>query len=246
MQRCVQLSLLHNDITHHGTRFIGKILRSTSIITSIHLGGNWHPSVTNIGVAFKYLIEGLSRNTTCHLLSLAEMDLKQCHTHYIVLLIALCKGIRCLSLNLNHHLCNSTSLLASVLEHNSNLWEFRIDDCKIGDQQLSDLSEGLQHNQSLIVLNIAMNEYSVDAAVYLVRCLTSSSVRQVFMNREMTVSGSLQKEINLANKERSKRRGGAGKWSLTLEPNETGYNESVRSTVPSQVSEQLLRDKHAS
>lgn len=246
LQRCVQLSLLHNDITHHGTRFIGKILRSTSIITSIHLGGNWHPSVTNIGVAFKYLIEGLSRNTTCHLLSLAEMDLKQCHTHYIVLLIALCKGIRCLSLNLNHHLCNSTSLLASVLEHNSNLWEFRIDDCKIGDQQLSDLSEGLQHNQSLIVLNIAMNEYSVDAAVYLVRCLTSSSVRQVFMNREMTVSGSLQKEINLANKERSKRRGGAGKWSLTLEPNETGYNESVRSTVPSQVSEQLLRDKHAS
>lgn len=63
------------------------------------------------------------------------------------------------------------------------------------------------------------------------------------------MSSSLQEEINLANKERSKRRGGAGKWSLTLKANEayiTGYNESVRSTVSSQVSERLLRDKHAS
>ena len=86
----------------------------------------------------------------------------------------------------------------------------------------------------------------MDAAVDLVRCLTSLSVRQVFMNSEMTVSSSLQKAIK---KERSIRRGGALKWNLTLKTSEDSimmHNESVRSSVPSQVSEQLLRDKHAS
>jgi len=76
----------------------------------------------------------------------------------------------------------------------------------------------------------------VDAAVDLVRCLTSSSVRQVFMNREMTVSSSLQKAIK---KERSIRRGGALKWNLTLKTSEDSimmHNESVRSSVPSRVS----------
>ena len=245
IQRCVELMLIHNDITHHGTRLIGQILRSSSVITSISLWGNWHPPVTNIGVAFKHLIEGLSRNTTCGRLSLAAMHLKPCHTHYIVLLITVCKGIKCLSLELNHHLCHSIPLLASVLEHDKNLADIHIDGCGIGDQQLLALSKGLQHNQSLRMLCIGNNEYSVDAAIDLVRCLTSSSVRVVIMSREMTESNPLQKAIKQVNKERSKRRG----WALALKTKEDltiTYNEFVRSTVPSQVPEQLLRKKHTS
>ena len=246
VQRCVELALQQNNITHHGTRRIGKILRSTSVITCIHLASNWHPSFTNIGVAFKYLIEGLSRNTTCHFLSLSAMHLKPCHTHYIVLLITFCKGIKCLSLDLNLHLRNSMPLIASVLEHNSKLADFYMDGCKIGDQQLLALANGLQHNQSLRGLSIGYNEYSVDAAVYLVGCLTTSSVRQLIMNREITESILVQKAITLANKERSKRKG--DEWKLTVETSEEyiTYNERVRSTLPGQVPEKLLRDKRAS
>lgn len=248
VNRCVELALQQNNITHHGTRLIGKILRRTSVITRVHLASNWHPSITNIGVAFKYLIEGLSRNTTCHYLSLSAMHLKPCHAHYIVLLITFCKGIKCLSLDLNHHLRDSMPLLASALKHNNNLADLYMEGCNIGEQQLLALAEGLQHDQSLRGLSIANNEYSVDAAVALVGYLKTSSVRQLFMNRKITMSNSVREAIEIANKERSRRRDGGSKCELTLETSEEymTYNERVRLLLPSQVPEQLLRNKHAS
>ena len=249
LQRCVELDLQTNSITHHGTRLIGKILGSTSVITSIKLGSNWHPPVTNSGVALKYLIEGLSRNTTCHFLSLTQAHLKPCHTLYIVLLITFCKGIKCLSLEFNYHLRNSIPLLASVLKHNNNLVDLYLDGCNIGDQQLLALSKGLQHNQSLEDLSIANNDFSVDAAVGLVKCLTTSSVTQVIMDGVITKNSLLQKAVKLANEQRSKQRGSSAKGRLTLKPIEdyaATSTEHVLSTAPDQVSKKLLRDKYMS
>ena len=247
VQRCVELDLNLNDITHRGTRHIGRALRSTSVITSIHLGGNWHPPVTNIGVGLKHLIEGLSTNTTCHFLSLSGTHLKPCHTHYIVLLITFCKGIKCLSFDYNHHLRNSIPLLASVLEHNNNLMSLHIRGCNIGYRQLLALAKHLQHNRSLKSLTIANNDYLVCDAVTLVKYLASSSVTEVVVDRMMTSDSSLQKAVKLANEQRLQQRGSAAK-ELTLKANEDylRYDQMVQSTVPSQVPEQLLRDKHTS
>ena len=242
--RCCQFNLMHNDITHRGTRFIGKTLRSTSVITALHLGVNWHPSVTNVGNAFKHLIEGLARNHFCLFLSLASMDLKPCHTHYLVLLITFCKSLDCFSLDGNHHLGNSIPLLASALKHmyNGNLTNFGVGYCGIEDQQLLTLAQGLQHSKSMRQLHIWRNRYSVNAAADLVSCLTSSSIISLFVDRDLIACHELQEALRLTNMERSRR----GSLCLTLEPVEKitdSYIARMEYTIPGQVPEKLLRQK---
>ena len=249
LPRCVELDLIDNNITHHGTRYIGKVLRNTSVITNLSLGLNWHPSGTNRYTAFKYLIEGLSRNTSCKFLSFYGMNLKPYHTHYLVLLIVSCKNLDCLSLENNPCLGNSMLLLASALKYNTNLKSFYADRCGINDHQLVALADGLQHNQSMIHLSIEKNNYSVHAAVELIRYLTSSSIRILTISRNMQPGHLLQEALQLTNRERLERRGSG--YELTIDQGEVlelrfSHNEIVRTTVPYQVSEELLRSKHAS
>ena len=248
LPRCVELYLLGNKITHHGTRYIGRALRNTSVITNLTFGFNWHSSATNIGAAFKYLIEGLSRNTSCKFLSLAGMNLKPYHTHYIVLLITFCKSLDCLSFENNPCLGTSMLLFASALKYNTNLRNFYADGCGINDQQLIVLADGLQHNQSVIHLSVEDNDYSIHTAVELIRHLTSSSIRILTMNRELP-KRLLQEAQQLTNRERLERRGSG--YELIIDHCEAlelrfSHNQTVRTTVPYQVSEELLRSKHAS
>ena len=246
LPRCVELELTDNNLTHHGTRCIGKALRTTSVITLLHLGFNWHPSATNRGTAFKYLIEGLSRNTSCKFVSFLGMDLKPYHTHYLVLLIAVCKNLDCLSLESNACLGNSMLLLGSALKYNSNLTKFYADDCGITDQHLLALVDGLQHNQSMAHLCVDMNYYSVHAAVQLIRHLTSSSITIVTMDRIIQSNILLQEALWLANIER-KRRGIDCELTIdTTSELPCQDNQAVRATVPQLVPEQLLRCKHVS
>ena len=240
--RCCQFNLIDNDITHRGTRLIGKTLRSTSVITTLNLGVNWHPSVTNVGDAFKHLIEGLARNHFCLYLSLASTNLKPWHTHYLVLLITFCKSLDCFSLDSNRHHSNSISLLASALKYNNNLTIFGVGNCGIKDQQLLTLAQGLQHSKSMRTLEIPRNRYTVNAAAILVRCLTSSSIIRLLMDRDLIPCHELQEALRLTNMERSKR----GSLCLTLEPVEIltdSYKARMQCIIPGQVPERLLRQK---
>ena len=224
------------------TKFIGKTLRSTSVITALHLGVNWHPSVTNVGNAFKHLIEGLARNYSCVFLSLASTNLKPCHTHYLVLLITFCKSLDCFSLDRNPHLRDSIPLLASALKYNNNLTIFGVSFCGIKDQQLLALAQGLQHSKSMRQLDIWNNLYSINAAVDLVRCLTSSSIIQLLMDRDLITCHELQEALRLTNMERSRR----GSLCLTLKPVEIlkdSITTQMEYIIPGLVPERLLRQK---
>ena len=183
MKKKSELYLYDNDLTHHGTNFIGKALRSTSVITALHLAANWRPSVTNVRNALKHLIEGLARNHSCLFLSLASTNLKPCHTHYLLLLITFCKNLDCFYLDDNRYLSNSIPLLACSLKYNKNLTNFCVGDCGIEDQQLLALAKGLQHSKSMRQLEIWSNRYSVNAAAILVKCLKSSSIITLRMDR---------------------------------------------------------------
>ena len=240
--RCCEFYLSHNDLTHHGTRFIAKALSSTSVITALHLGGNWHSS-TNIGNALKQLIEGLARNHSCMFLSLASTNLKPCHTHYLLLLITFSKSLDCFSLNCNRHLSNSISLLASALKYNNNLTGFCISCCVLEDQQLLALAKGLQHSKSMRRLEILSNLYSVNAAAILVRCLKSSSIITLRMDRDLIACHELQEALRLTNLQRSRR----GSLHLTMEPGEVTFKDSytahMANIISDQVPEKLLRQK---
>ena len=239
---CCQFNLSYNDLTHHGTRFIGKTLRSTSVITALELVGNWHPSVTNVGNALKHLIEGLARNHSCLFLSLALTNLKPCHTHYLLLLITFCKSLDCFSLEYNRHLSNSISLLASALKYNKNLTMFSVGYCGIEDQQLLALAKGLQHSKSMRDLEIWSNHYSVNAAARCVRYLISSSIITLRMDRNLIACPKLQEALRLTNEERSRR----GSLCLTMKPVEEltdSYTYRMEHIIPGQVPERLLRQK---
>ena len=243
--RCCEFFLSHNDLTHHGTRFIAKALSSTSVITALHLGANWHPSVTNVENALKHLIEGLARNHSCIFLSLASTNLKPCHTHYLLLLITFCKSLDWFSLNYNsHHSSSSISLLASALKYNNNLTAFCVSDCAIDDQQLLALAKSLQHSKSMRRLEIWNNQYSVNAAAILVRYLKSSSIITLAMNRDLIACHELQEALRLTNEERSRR----GSLRLTMEPVEKQnfnylYRTQMEYIISDQVPERLLRQK---
>ena len=139
-------------------------------------------------------------------------------------------------------------LFASALKYNTNLRNFYADGCGINDQQLIVLADGLQHNQSVIHLSVEDNDYSIHTAVELIRHLTSSSIRILTMNRELP-KRLLQEAQQLTNRERLERRGSG--YELIIDHCEAlelrfSHNQTVRTTVPYQVSEELLRSKHAS
>ena len=246
LPRCVELDLNDNNITHHGTRYISRALRNTSVITNLNLGFNWHPSATNRCTAFNYLIKGLSRNTSCKFLSFLGMNLKPYHTHYLVLLIAVCKNLDCLSLANNHYLGNSMLLLASALKYNRNLTSFNVDDCGIADQHLVAFADSLQHNKSIMKFSIEQNVYSVDAAAKLIRHLTRPLITIVIMDREMQSNSLVQEAQQLANEEREKRGSGYGLTVVLTSDICDLDNEAVRTTVPHLVPVELLRSKNAS
>ena len=246
LPRCVELDLTDNNLTHHGTRYIGKALRTTSVITFLRLGFNWHPLATYRCTAFKYLIEGLSRNTSCKFLSFFGMNLKPYHTHYLVLVIVFCKSLDCFSLEQNPSLGSSMLLLGSALKYNSNLTSFYVDSCGIADQHLLALADGLQHNQSMAFLIVEKNCYSVHAAVELIRHLSSSFIDKVTMDQSMKSNALLQKALHLANIERRRR---GIDCELTIDARSDlpfQDNQAVRATVPDLVPEELLRFKHVS
>ena len=240
--RCCELYLYDNDLTHHGTRFIGKALRSTSVIAFLQLGGNWCPSVTNVGNALKHLIEGLARNHSCMFLSLASTNLKPRHTYYLLLLITFCKSLHCFSLDCNCYLSNSIPLLASALKYNNSLTSFCVGNCAIEDQQLHALAKCLQHSKSMRQLGIWSNHYSVNAAAILVRCLESSSIITLIMDRDLIARHELQEALRLTNLHQCRR----GSSCLIMEPAEKAkdsYTARMGCIIPGQVPEKLLRQK---
>jgi len=158
----VLINLSLSQISHYGMLSISEALKSpTSVLYGLVFACSWHPQITNIFQALKYLIEGLSRNTSCKELNLTGCCLKPSHIHHLVIMVTFSNlKILCLSRN---NLKGAVCLLAEVVKHNKTLIYLQLIECNISDADLVCLGKAIKTNTTLDILVLRQNPFSSTA-----------------------------------------------------------------------------------
>ena len=150
-----------------------KLFKSpASVLFGLALAFSWHPQITNICQALKYLIEGLSRNTSCEVLNLGGCCLKPSHVYHFVIMVAF-SNLRTLCLCRNN-LTGAICLLAEAVKHNQTLFDLNLVQCNISDADLICLGKAIKTNTTLDGLALNENPFSSHALEEFVRTLANS------------------------------------------------------------------------
>ena len=155
------LDLAYNTMTHRAIKSISDTLIQTSALHTIHLTGCLHPAVTDINCALKYLIEGVSRNTSPEALDIGYCSLGPAHAYHLALLAAVC-NTELLGLSLNN-IRRAIPFIAEAIKHNKAVRALDLEHCHISDRELLVLGEALQQNDTLTKLSIENNPFSANA-----------------------------------------------------------------------------------
>ena len=157
----VSLDLQYNFMSHRGIKSISDTLIQTSVIEALSLYGCLHPAITDIKCALKYLIEGVSINTSLTHLSLGCCFLRPAHAYYLALLAAVC-NTQNLVLAVNS-IRSAITFISEAIKHNKSIQRLSLQCCYISDGELLLLGEALKQNDTLTELDIARNPFSTDA-----------------------------------------------------------------------------------
>ena len=167
------INLAMSIISHDGMLSISEALKSPeSVLLGLSLYCNWDPLITNICQGLKYLIEGLSRNTSCTELNLIDCCLKPAHVYHLVLMIAF-SNLKFLALNGNN-LNGTICLLAEGLKHNKTLINLLLMGCNISDTDLIYLGKAIKTNTTLNGLDLRGNPISSSALEEFLKNVTDS------------------------------------------------------------------------
>jgi len=162
-----------SQISHNGMLAISEALKSSaSMLSGLILGLSWHPQITNIRQALKYLIEGLSRNTSCKELILGGCCLKTSHVYHLVIMVAF-SNLKVLSLS-GSNLTGAICLLAEAVKHNKTLIVLLLGHCNISDADLICLGKAIKTNTTLDGLMLHGNPFSSHALEEFVKTLANS------------------------------------------------------------------------
>jgi len=169
----VFINLASSQISHNGMLSISEVLKSpASVLFGLALACSWHPLITNICQALKYLIEGLSRNTSCKELNLAGCYLKPSHIHHLVIMVTF-SNLKVLGLN-GHNLRGAICLLAEAVKHNKTLIGLHLVQCNVSDADLICLGKAIKTNTTLDGLGLHDNPFSSRALEKFVKTLADS------------------------------------------------------------------------
>ena len=175
----VGLEIAYNTMTHRAIKSISDTSIQTSALHNIHLWGCLHPAVTDINCALKYLIEGVSRNTSLATLNIGHCSLGPAHAYHLALLAAVCNTEH---LGLSHNnIRRAIPLIAEAIKHNKAVQWLHLDVCHISDRELLVLGEALQQNDTLTELHIENNPFSSNALTLFLKQFigTNSRLRTV-------------------------------------------------------------------
>ena len=175
----VHLQLTYNTMTHRAIKSISDALIQTSALHSINLTGCLHPAVTDINCALKYLIEGVSRNTSLENLDIGDCSLGPAHAYHLALLAAVCNTEQLFPSSNN--IGRAIPFIAEAIKHNKAVRMLYLDYCQISDRELLVLGEALQQNDTLTRLNIIKNPFSSNALTLFLKWFigTNSRLRTV-------------------------------------------------------------------
>ena len=157
----VVIWLSHNTVRHGAIAALSDTLIQTSALQGVHLDGCLHPATTDIKSALKYLIEGVSRNTSLVVLGIGECSLGPAHAYHLALLTVVCNTTQ-LDLSLNN-IRSAIPFIAEAIKHNRTLVHLSLSWCYICDRELILLGEALQHNDKLHILQIEHNLFTSSA-----------------------------------------------------------------------------------
>ena len=182
----VEIRLTCNTVRHGTIVALSDTLIQTSALQGIDLDGCLHPATTDIKSALKYLIEGVSRNTSLKILGIGLCSLGPAHAYHLALLAAVC-NTKQLSLPFNN-IRSAIPFIAEAIKHNRAIEVLYLSCCNICDRELILLGEALQHNDKLHVLYIQHNLFTSSALSQFLNGLigTYSGLRLLDIDRPLT------------------------------------------------------------
>ena len=115
----------------------------------------------------KHIVEGLSRNSSCHCIRLGgnalSFEYTQIDVYHLVLMIRSCPQLHTFDLHF-FNLRNYMPLLSTAILL-SNVQELLLNECNIDDNALLSLGHGISKNQRLSMLAITLNPITFDGFI---------------------------------------------------------------------------------
>ena len=157
----VDINLNTSTVSHGTIAALSDALIQTSALLGIDLGNCLHPATTDIKSVLKYLIEGVSRNTSLASLRIGFCSLGPAHAYHLALLAAVCNtGLLDLSGN---NIRSAIPFIAEAIKHNRAIGTLILMRCYICDRELILLGKALQQNDKLLSLGIDHNLFTSSA-----------------------------------------------------------------------------------
>ena len=154
----IAINLSYNFLTDKAVQCIGNTLAQTSALGRLELSGCFRLlASSDITVFLKYIIEGISRNSTLKCLTLCDCCLGPEYGYHLALMIRV-SNIRQLNLSFNN-LGSGIHLVAQAVLH-SKVTTLSLAECCISDHKLHSIGTALQGNASLGCLAIDRNSFS--------------------------------------------------------------------------------------
>ena len=94
----VQLSLARNKFDKESLPYLKELVQGQSNLEALSLRNCFDPSIVDLHSALKYLIEGLSKHSSCGFIDLSANYFDSTHIHYIIVMLRACRQIYWLEL----------------------------------------------------------------------------------------------------------------------------------------------------
>ena len=191
-QKKLHFDLGGNRITHRGTKVIcqsiTKLPCNTVVLLDLQL--NWQPAHTDMHAALKAVV-----STTCTLyppclstVNLSKNSITSDLTWYLILIITTGKHLKHVHLDQNQ-LGPAIPLLAAAFEINSTIETLTLSECNVQPDGVAAFGRSLQHNSTLISLDLSFNPYSAEAFtdfLSLRRSSPKSGLKEVTVSHDLT------------------------------------------------------------
>ena len=166
-----------------------ELLQGQSILQALHVLCYLDPTNASVTILLKYLIEGLSLNSSCNEVGLGFFDLRDSHVYHLILLVRGCPKLVFFSLSFDVDLRRIMPLFSAALRY-TTLTVLGLTRCKINDRALQYLGSGICENQHLKLLLLMNNSFTVEGLLrFLIFFINKEAVlERIMINSELYYS----------------------------------------------------------
>lgn len=137
-----------------------ELLQGRSILQALHVLCYLDPTNASVTILLKYIIEGLSLNSSCNEVGLGFFDLRDSHVYHLILLVRGCPKLMFFTLSFDVDLRRIMPLFSAALKY-TTLTILGLTRCKIDDRALQYLGSGIRENTHLRLLMLMNNSFTV-------------------------------------------------------------------------------------